>query len=110
MQSYFAVWRSRGTKWDASLPMTEQLLWSEHAEFMNDLTARGFVILGGPLDDGDRILLVIDAESEDAILARLAADPWSGAGLLDIERISPWTIRLGSENLAPGVLPALASS
>ena len=38
--------------------------------------------------------LVIDADSEDALRARLAGDPWTEAGLLEIARVEPWTILL----------------
>jgi hypothetical protein len=61
---------------------------------MNALVAAGFVVLGGPLGAGEEVLLVIDAASEDAIRARLAGDPWTEAGLLDIRSIESWTILL----------------
>jgi len=76
--------------------MREQALWPEHAGFMNALTAEGFVVLGGPLGDGEgeEVLLVIHADSEAALRARLAADPWTEAGLLQVARVEPWTILL----------------
>jgi uncharacterized protein len=76
--------------------MTEQQGWAEHAAFMNALAGDGFVILGGPLGDGRSILLIVNAESEEAIRARLAADPWTPMQLLRIARIEPWRILLGS--------------
>jgi len=76
--------------------MREQALWPEHAGFMNALAAEGFVVLGGPLGDGEgeEVLLVIHADSEAALRARLAADPWTEAGLLQVARVEPWTILL----------------
>src|SRR5688500_18210873 len=91
---YFAVRRARGPAWNAALPMRQQTLWVEHAAFMNALAADGFVVLGGPLGDGAEVLLIIDAPSEEAIRARLATDPWSSAGLLEVVRVEPWTILL----------------
>ena len=93
--TYFAVFRERGAAWDISRPMKEQERWAEHAAFMNALAGDGFVVLGGPLGDGSRILLVVNAESEDAIRARLAADPWTPMQLLRIAGIEPWQILLG---------------
>ena len=61
----------------------------------NGLAAEGFVILGGPLGAGEDVLLIVRAVSEEALRARLAADPWSTAGLLVIARVEPWTILLG---------------
>jgi uncharacterized protein YciI len=74
--------------------MRGQALWDEHAAFMDALAAEGFVVLGGPLGAGEETLLVIDSVDEDAVRARLAADPWSGSGLLEIRRVEPWTILL----------------
>jgi uncharacterized protein YciI len=94
MPTYLTVRRVRGPAWNAALPMRSQALWAEHAVFMNALAAEGFVVLGGPLGEGQEVLLVIDAASEDAARERLAADPWSTAGLLAIARVEPWTVLL----------------
>jgi uncharacterized protein YciI len=61
---------------------------------MNALAAEGFVLLGGPLGDGERTLLVIEAASPDAVRERLAPDPWTSRGLLRIDSITPWQILL----------------
>jgi uncharacterized protein YciI len=76
--------------------MPEQEKWAEHAAFMNALADDGFVVLGGPLGDGARILLIIDADSEGAIQTRLAADPWTPMGLLRIAKVERWEILLGA--------------
>jgi uncharacterized protein YciI len=76
--------------------MRAQAQWDEHAAFMNALAAEGFVVLGGPLGPGEEILLIIDAASEDEVRSRLAADPWTGSGLLEITRVEPWTVLLDS--------------
>ena len=78
--------------------MPEQEKWAEHAAFMNALAHGGFVVLGGPLGDGARILLIIDADSEGAIQTRLAADPWTPMGLLRIAKVERWEILLGGVN------------
>ena len=93
---YFAVTRVPGPSWDTSLPMRRQKNWKEHAEFMDALADEGFVVLGGPLGEGEkRFLLIFHAESEKAIRARLAADPWTPTKMLRITRIKPWEILLG---------------
>jgi uncharacterized protein YciI len=98
MTRYFAVRRVQGAAWNPALPRHEQAQWAEHATFMNALAAGGFVILGGPLGAGEEVLLVIDAASEEVIRERLAADPWSEAGLLEIGQVEPWTILLGGRS------------
>ena len=98
MRTHFIVRRLRGRAWNSALPMRSQALWAEHAAFMNALAAEGFVVLGGPAGAGEEVVLVIEAPSEDALRARLAADPWSESGLLEIGRVEPWTILLDSRS------------
>jgi hypothetical protein len=95
MKRLFAVIRSRGPGWDPSRPLEGQRDWQGHAVFMNGLEAEGFVVLGGPLEGTPEVLLIIRAQDEAEIRARLAADPWS-SDLLRVDRAVPWTLRLGS--------------
>jgi uncharacterized protein YciI len=81
---YYAVTRERGENWD------------EHAAFMDALVDDGFIVLGGPLGDGEqRFLLIFNAESEQAIVARLEDDPWTPMGLLRTAKVERWEILLG---------------
>jgi uncharacterized protein YciI len=92
--SRFAVIRRHGPAWDSSRSLREQDEWDEHAEFMDGLTDEGFIVLAGPLGDSGRVLIVIDAEDEAEVRARLAADPWTDTGLLVIERVDVWNVLL----------------
>jgi uncharacterized protein YciI len=74
--------------------MEQQELWAEHARFMDELVSSGFLVLGGPLGDGPRVLLAVQAENAEAINSALAEDPWSRNGLLETVSVEPWTIRL----------------
>jgi uncharacterized protein YciI len=95
--TYFAVFRERGPAWDAARPMRQQPRWDEHAAFMDALADDGFVVLGGPLGDGDgTFLFLVNAESADAITARLAADPWTPTHQLRTARIERWPLLLGN--------------
>jgi len=60
---------------------------------MDQLVTDGFIVLGGPLPDEHRVVLVIEAESEDAIRTTFARDPWAETHLR-IDSIERWTIRL----------------
>lgn len=73
--------------------MEQQSDWPAHASFMDGLVDDGFVTLGGPLADEHRVVLVVNADSEQTVRARLATDPWSGSHLVTVA-IEPWTIRL----------------
>ena len=93
--TYYAVTRERGENWNSALSLRQQAKWDEHATFMDALVENGFVILGGPLGDGEKaFLLIIEAASEQEIHARLAGDPWTPLGLLRTAKIECWQILL----------------
>ena len=60
---------------------------------MDGLVADGFVVLGGPLADEFRVVLAVEAGSEDDVRATLGRDPWSESHLV-IDTVDAWTIRL----------------
>jgi uncharacterized protein YciI len=90
---FHVVLRRSGPEWDRARRLEEQSGWPEHAAFMDRLVDTGFVVLGGPLADEVRVVHAVEAESEDAVRATLAEDPWSGTHLV-VDTIEPWTIRL----------------
>jgi uncharacterized protein YciI len=87
----------RGGPWDWSRDMREQDLWNEHAAFMNALVDDGFIVLGGPLDNGRDAFHVVDAASEQDVRARFAEDPWARNGMLTVKSVERWTILLEPE-------------
>jgi hypothetical protein len=91
----FAVIRTRGPAWQHSCVLEEQQDWAAHAEFMDDLAAAGIVVLGGPLEGTADVLLVMRGDSVDEVAKQFEPDPWTALDLLRIERVVPWTIRLG---------------
>ena len=90
---FFVLERRRGPEWDPSQPLEGQSGWQEHAAFMDGLLDAGFIVLGGPLADEQRVILVIEAASEDEVRATLARDPWHATHLV-VDSVDPWTIRL----------------
>jgi len=88
----FAVTTARGVNWDHTKDIREQAFWDEHGAFADQLVARGFVILGGPIASGDVedvALMAVEAADENAVWAvstpirgpgqeRLAVDPVAG--------------------------------
>jgi uncharacterized protein YciI len=95
LADYYLVELAKGPAWDHTTPRREQDGWDAHAAFMDALTEEGVVILGGPVGEGDgeNSLLVVDSQSEAAIRARLAEDPWAD-GILVIESVRPWSVWL----------------
>ena len=62
---------------------------------MDGLVADGFVVMGGPIGDGEGkdTLQVVEAESEDAVRERIAEDPW-GEDMLVTKSVEPWQVWL----------------
>ncbi|HET8846398.1 MAG TPA: YciI family protein [Ktedonobacteraceae bacterium] len=94
---YYAVFEEHAENWDKKLSLRQQKQWGEHAAFMDAMTDERFVVLGGPFDDGDNVLLIFAAESEQTVRTRLANDPWIRSGLLRITSIKRWQILLDSK-------------
>jgi uncharacterized protein YciI len=92
----FAVIRTRGPRWNDAQPMEGQEDWRRHADFMNALEAEGFMLLAGPLMGTRDVLLIVRAENEAEVEARLAEDCWTVNDLLRTRQINPWWLRLGS--------------
>lgn len=101
MKTRFIVTQAKGPSWDPTRLRRGQALWDEHAAFMDRLTADGFIVLGGPLGEGDGedALLVVNAADDDAIISRLRNDPWLKAGVLEIKTIQRWMIFLEAEKV-----------
>lgn len=90
---FLVVLHRSGPQWRSGRPLEEQSSWEEHAAFMDELVGDGVIVLGGPLSDEYRVAHAVEAESEDAVRATLARDPWHNSHLV-IDSIEPWTIRL----------------
>jgi hypothetical protein len=93
MPAFLVLLLRSGPAWNPAKPMEEQSEWDSHAAFMDELVERGFVVLGGPLADEHRVVLAVEAESEDAVRAEFARDPWHETHLV-VDRVERWTIRL----------------
>jgi uncharacterized protein YciI len=93
--AYYLVDRAKGPAWDHTRPRREQVGWDEHAAFMDALVDDGFVVLGGPVGegDGDNALLVVEADDEEEVRARLAGDPWPEE-VLTVESVRRWSVLL----------------
>ena len=82
-----------GGPWNWSKGLRDQELFAEHARFLDGLVDEGYIVLGGPLDERD-VLLVVQSETEASVRSRFAADPGIENGMLTITVVRPWTIFL----------------
>jgi uncharacterized protein YciI len=92
--TFFVLTEVAGPNWNPSQQRREQDGWDEHAAFMDALVDDGFVVLGGPIGDGERVMLVVEAADEREIESRLAADPWNKDSTLRVDSVEPWTVWL----------------
>jgi uncharacterized protein YciI len=100
--AFFVLTMVNGPRYDRSRGRREQDGWDEHAAFMDGLLGEGFVVLGGPIGDGEQVMVVVEAPGEAEVRARLAGDPWGPMGILEIGEIRPWTIWLDGRGRAAG--------
>ena len=91
----FLVTRVPSAEWDLTQPMNGQHLWAEHAAFMNALEHDRFILMGGPVGDASKFVFAVQADSEDAVRARLSADPWEPMSLLKTDTVERWQLVLG---------------
>ena len=92
----FVLTQVNGPNYDRSRHRRDQAAWPEHAAYMDELLAGGFVIMGGPLDDGEHVLLIVQAEDEEEVSQRLAGDPWRPVGILATKSLQRWDVWLDS--------------
>lgn len=96
MPGCYIVEQSHGPAYEPRRRLREQPGWDEHAAFMDGLFEEGFVLLGGPVGDGEGegAVLVVRAEDERALRDRLAEDPWHES-VLALASVRPWRLWLG---------------
>ena len=94
---FHVVLSRSGEEFQPGRPLEEQSRWPEHAAFMDHLVDTGFVVIGGPLPDALRVVMAVDADSEEDVRVVLAQDPWSGSHL-QLATVEAWTIRMDSRD------------
>ncbi len=88
----FIVLSTAGVHRDLCKPTREQPFWDEHAAFIDGLVDEGFILLGGPLVDEGGAMVVVRADDEEAVRAKLAPDPWYHEQILELVSIKRWEI------------------
>jgi len=88
----FVVISSAGPNRDGSMSTREQPLWNEHAAFIDQLVAEGFISMGGPLPDEGGAILIVNAEDENAVREKLKDDPWYRHGILKLQNVKRWQV------------------
>jgi uncharacterized protein YciI len=84
-----------GSRWDPNKGVREQPSWDEHAQFIDDLFARGLIMLVGPfVPEGTGALAILNVETVEEARALYANDPWASEDILHVADAKEWTIFL----------------
>jgi uncharacterized protein YciI len=95
MKKTFAVFLKAGTQWDHSKGVREQAHWEEHASFIDDLFARGLIMMAGPFaPEGTGALAILNVDTADEARAIYARDPWAHHDILVTDDAREWTVFL----------------
>jgi uncharacterized protein YciI len=92
VSSYFVVISVAGAERDLSVGTRQQVLWDEHAAFIDGLVEDGFIVLGGPFPDEGGAMIVVRAESEAEVRNHLEPDPWYQNDILRVASVHRWEI------------------
>ena len=92
MKNTFVAISFAGSNRDQSKGTREQPFWDEHAAFIDQLVAEGFIMMGGPLIDKGGSLLIVSAKDENEVRAKLQNDPWFEKGILKLQSVTRWQI------------------
>jgi uncharacterized protein YciI len=92
MKNVFVAISSAGPNRDFSKGTREQPFWDEHAKFIDQLVDKGFILMGGPLEDEGGALLILNSQGENEVREKLKNDPWTTHGILKLESVRRWQI------------------
>ena len=67
------------------------------------------MVPGGPIGDGEKGMLAVEAADEEEVRRRLGAEPWAPTGVHVIGSTQPWTSWLDSRPWAPAAAGAAAT-
>ncbi len=89
-----------GPTWSSGRP-EDQPGWDEHAAFVDELVARGMMVMGGPFADSSGSLIVLENVGEREARDLVARDPFLANGVFELEEVRAWNVYV--DELTPRV-------
>ena len=90
-----------GPTWTSGRP-EDQPGWDEHAAFVDELVARGTMVMGGPFADYSGTLIVLQHVSEQEARDAVADDPFIANGVFELEDVRAWNVYVDKLTPNPG--------
>ncbi len=94
MKKTFIILFDPGPNWDEEKEIEQQDHWDEHVKFVDELFEEGKVIKAGPIIHYPRTVIIYDAKTESEIRITFKDDPFIKNGILHMESVMEWNIRL----------------
>jgi uncharacterized protein len=94
---------SAGPTWTSG-PPDDQPGWDDHAAFVDELVARGTMVMGGPFADHSGTLVVLENVGEDEARELVARDPFVVNGVFVLEDVRAWNVYV--DELTPRIWAA----
>ncbi len=98
MKKTFILLFDPGPHWDEKKEIEKQNFWDGHVKFVDRLFEKGKVVITGPIIHYDRIVIIYDAKNESEIRITLKDDSFIKNGILHLESVMEWNIRLDQRN------------
>ena len=98
MKKTFLLLFDPGPSWDEKKEIEEQKFWVEHVNFVDKLFKKGKVVITGPIIHYERIVIIYEAKNESEIRITFKDDPFIKNGILHLESVMEWNIRLDQRN------------
>ena len=82
---------SAGPAWQSG-PPEGQPDWDAHADWVDDLIAKGTFVMGGPLSDNSGSVSLLEGLTAVEAAELLATDPFVANGVFVLDSVRDWTV------------------
>ena len=89
-----------GPTWTSG-PPHEQPGWDDHAAFVDELVARGTMVMGGPFADHSGSLIVLENVGQQEARDLIADDPFVANGVFVLEDVRAWNVYVDKLTASP---------
>ena len=80
-----------GPAWQSG-PHEDQPDWDAHADWVDDLIAKGTFVMGGPLSDNSGSVNLLEGLTAAEAEELLATDPFVANGVFVLDSVRDWTV------------------